>query len=176
MNVSKLDAAKRQLEAAIYLFFRNGDPISTHTLTGAAYEIFETLCDAQGVRSIIAQGLSEMIRPDKQAEVRKKLNDPKNFFKHADKDPKSTLDFNPEVSAIYMWDAIRMYRTLTSEFPKIFKIFTVWFSMKNPDLLSDETIKQTFAGAGKGFDLENRAKFLQDVSVAYDVLEGLGKI
>jgi hypothetical protein len=38
-KVSKLDAAKRQLETVIRLYFSNGDPVSIHTLTAAAYNV-----------------------------------------------------------------------------------------------------------------------------------------
>ena len=41
MNISKLDAAKRQLETAVELFFNHKDPVSIHTLTRAVHEILE---------------------------------------------------------------------------------------------------------------------------------------
>ncbi len=43
VRVTKLDCAKRQIETAIMLFFENHDPVSAHTLTGAAYEILRGL-------------------------------------------------------------------------------------------------------------------------------------
>jgi hypothetical protein len=39
LKISKLDAAKRQLEVAIRLYFYFGDPVAIHTLTAAAYNI-----------------------------------------------------------------------------------------------------------------------------------------
>ena len=36
MNISKIDAARRQLTAT---YFHEADPVSIHTLTSAAYEI-----------------------------------------------------------------------------------------------------------------------------------------
>lgn len=38
-RVAKLDAAKRQLETAIRLYFASADPVSIHTLTAAAYQL-----------------------------------------------------------------------------------------------------------------------------------------
>ena len=45
ITVSKLDAAKRQLETVIRLYFFDGDPVSIHTLTSAV------LGSSLGVRS-----------------------------------------------------------------------------------------------------------------------------
>jgi hypothetical protein len=36
IEVSKIEAANRQLDAAIELLFSDGDPIAVHTLAGAA--------------------------------------------------------------------------------------------------------------------------------------------
>jgi hypothetical protein len=38
-TVTKLEAAQRQLDTAIELWFRDGDAVSIHTLVGAAYQI-----------------------------------------------------------------------------------------------------------------------------------------
>jgi len=38
IKVSKLDAARRQLETAIRLYFSEADPISIHALMSAAYQ------------------------------------------------------------------------------------------------------------------------------------------
>jgi len=43
LKISKLDAAKRQLETAIRLYFNEADPVSVHTLAGAAHTISEIL-------------------------------------------------------------------------------------------------------------------------------------
>ena len=43
MIISKLDAAKRQLEMAIKLYFNDDDPISIHTLASASEEILMKL-------------------------------------------------------------------------------------------------------------------------------------
>jgi hypothetical protein len=42
LPVTKLDAARRQLETAITLWFHEADPVSIHALTGAAHNL---LCD-----------------------------------------------------------------------------------------------------------------------------------
>jgi hypothetical protein len=36
-----LEAARRQITTAIRIYFANGDPVSTHTLAAAAFQIRE---------------------------------------------------------------------------------------------------------------------------------------
>ena len=43
--ITKLDAARRQLDTAIELFFANGDFVSIHALAYAAYTLTRNLCD-----------------------------------------------------------------------------------------------------------------------------------
>jgi hypothetical protein len=54
-KVSKLDAAKRQLETAIRLYFSDGDPVSIHTLTAAAYNILRDVTKQKGVELMLVK-------------------------------------------------------------------------------------------------------------------------
>lgn len=91
--VSKLDAARRQLEHAIRLYFRHGDVVVIHTLTSAAHQILRDLGKAQGVKSIMHDEGMELIKPERRDEVRKIYAKAENFFKHADRDPEEQLKF-----------------------------------------------------------------------------------
>ena len=56
LKVSKLDAAKRQLETAIRLYFSNGDPVSIHTLVAAAYAILHDVTGRKGADPMLIRG------------------------------------------------------------------------------------------------------------------------
>jgi hypothetical protein len=43
LRIGKLDAARRQLQTAIALWFDERDPVAIHTLSVAAYEIVHTI-------------------------------------------------------------------------------------------------------------------------------------
>jgi hypothetical protein len=43
LKLSKLDCARRQLELAIELYFMERDPVSIHTLAGAARQLIEDI-------------------------------------------------------------------------------------------------------------------------------------
>lgn len=142
LYLSKLDVAKRQLETALRLFFHSGDPVSIHTLANASYEILTQLCSAQGVKGILEEGIEKFIREEKRKEVRDKMYEAKNFFKHSRKDPHTNIEFNPELSSFFLWDACRLYRILTSEFTPTMLVFHAWFCLKNKEIiLIEETRK-----------------------------------
>lgn len=56
-KVSKLDAAKRQLETVIRLYFAGRDPVSIHTLTAAAYNIVHDITANRGAEPMIVKDL-----------------------------------------------------------------------------------------------------------------------
>src|ERR1700730_12138153 len=53
MTITKLDAAEREIVAAIQLLFDGGDPIPVYALAAAAREITTTLCEKRGVHSMV---------------------------------------------------------------------------------------------------------------------------
>ena len=66
IEVSKLDAARRQLETAIRLFFYDGDFVSTHTLAAAAFNVLNDLSRrADGDRKSMRDQLLDYI-PDQK--------------------------------------------------------------------------------------------------------------
>ncbi len=48
-EISKVDAARRQLDTSLKLYFQNQDAISIHTLASAAQNILQDLSKRKGV-------------------------------------------------------------------------------------------------------------------------------
>lgn len=135
LKISKLDAAKRQLEIAIRLFFSNGDPVSIHTLTAAAYNVLKDLNKQRGgAPMLIKEKIHNYIIKDKLKEFKKLINKAENFFKHADKNHEATIDFNPDQSELLMLDACFTYSDLSGEFPPLFKLYQVWLMVNHQNL------------------------------------------
>jgi hypothetical protein len=144
ITVSKLDAARRQLETAIQLYFVNGDPVSIHTLTAASYNILRDLNKKRGGSPLIIKELFlVMTKEEHRKEIRDLMNEAENFFKHADRDNESTLDFNPRVSEALIQEACSVYCEISGEYPPLFKLFQGWYMTNNQDLflLTDENKK-----------------------------------
>ncbi len=142
MDISKLDAARRQLDIAILLYFKDADPVSIHTLTAAAHQILIDISRPEGIRSFMKDSALDIIRKDKAKEYLLMINEAENFFKHAEKDQHTLLKFNPLQTESLLMDAVEMYMQHTNEKPVDMSIFRVWFLLKNPEIVSDEIKKQ----------------------------------
>ena len=126
LQVSKLDAARRQLETAIRLYFHEADPVSIHTLTAAGYELLRHLKKKAGGELMLKDWLLEGVKPEFRREVADSLNEAQNFFKHSDRDSSATLDFNPEQTEWLLLDACDAYRKLASELVPALRVYQLW--------------------------------------------------
>ena len=64
MEITTLEAAKRQLRTAVELYFADDDPVSIHTLVGASYQILQDLNKkADGPAMIIKEQSSRIWTP-----------------------------------------------------------------------------------------------------------------
>ncbi len=135
LQISKLDAAKRQLETAIRLYFSNSDPVSIHTLAAAAYNLIKDVNKKRGGKPMLIKELAfDYLNPEGEKIWVKKMKEAENFFKHADRDHGKTLDFRPELTEIFILDACLRYKELTAEFPPLFLTFYSWFRAIHPDM------------------------------------------
>lgn len=142
IETTKIESAKEQLITAINLYFENKSPVSVHTLIRASHEIFDSLCNKQGLeRGVVQQG-SKWIKPEMEKVFWNKIVEAKNFFKHADKDsdPYSKIEWNPEISKHYILDTISLYSRLTKDkLTHEMIAFKIWYRINNPDMWDDTT-------------------------------------
>src|SRR5271156_4459871 len=128
ITITKLDAARRQLETVIRLYFNDEDPVSIHTLVCAAYNLVRDVNKKLGGQPmLIKDDLIEVyVKTEFQEQMRRKLNEPENFFKHADRDHGETIEFNPDASEFMILDAARGYSGITGEWTPLFRVFYWW--------------------------------------------------
>ncbi|MCC6290964.1 hypothetical protein IT398_02770 [Candidatus Nomurabacteria bacterium] len=142
-KISKFKVAEEQLITAINLYFMDASPVSTHTLARAAHEVLDQICAHKKLeRSVVQQGLETLVRVDKKKEFLTKINEARNFFKHADKDPDSegSIEWDPELSSHYILDAVSLYRRITNDkMPCELHSFFLWYRMKNPNMWGGTT-------------------------------------
>lgn len=120
----------------------NGDSVSIHTLVHASHEILYKTAQKKGITSHILDTILSMTREDKRDEFGKKFAEAKNFFKHLYPDPNAVLDFNPEVSSFWLWDACQMYQQLAEKITPKMKLFIAWFNIQHDDLLLESPFKK----------------------------------
>lgn len=132
IKISKIDAVKRQIQCAITLYFNDGDLVSNHTLTAAAYNILLAL--NKGEAWMAKDQIKKYVKDGKEKEVKDLFNRAENFFKHGSRDRDCVLDFNPELTEILLWECCSIYRQLTGESPKEMICFNIWFKIKHDSL------------------------------------------
>lgn len=96
LQITKLDAAQRQLRTAVRLWFHDGDPVSIHTLLAAAHEIIHRLYRNKGLVNLMFD--SDMIKDEHRGDFARVMKAAPNFFKHANNNSDQTLSFNPEIN------------------------------------------------------------------------------
>lgn len=164
LTVSKLDAAKRQLETFIRLYFSSGDPVAMHTLAAAAFNVIRDLNKKRGGAPTIQEKLFDNVRPEHHKSLREKLAEAQNFFKHADRDHDATLEFNPEFAKLIAMDACSKYTELTGESPPLFQIFNGWMMITNQEIFVIP-VEQRFklADVAKTFLPTGKAAYFADM-------------
>jgi hypothetical protein len=140
-EISKLEAAKKQLQTAITLWFCDVDPISAHSLAYAAYEVIQAVSKAKNPNRPDLLLDSTNVRPDQRKAFNEAFRAAGNFFKHGDRDPLATLTFSPEITEIFIYYAIWGFHFSGEKLPDEFTIFEIWIAITLPHMLSEDVRK-----------------------------------
>jgi hypothetical protein len=138
ISVSKVEAARRQLDTAIELWFGEDDPVSVHTLAFAAYEVFHFVSEHRNPnrRDLIFDTF--MIKDEFRRDWNRVIRSHANFFKHADRDPEEVVEFDPDLSEWFILYA-SVGRDLCGEVQtENESIFLWWFQISRPELLTEK--------------------------------------
>ncbi len=164
LTVSKLDAAKRQLEVYIRLYFHSGDPVAQHTLAAAAFGIIRDLNKQRGGTPTLQEWAFQLVRPEQQKLFHDKLSEAQNFFKHADRDHGIMLEFHPDSTEFIALDACSKYAELTGEWPPLFQIFNGWMMLTHQEIFTlPKEHKDQLGSIASTFIPTGRAAYFNDM-------------
>lgn len=144
-KITKFEAARRQLDCAIELWFLDKDPISVHTLAAAAHQIIHDIYQKTGGIGIAGYGLiydSIIIKDEYRKEYVEFVRDHANFLKHADRDPESELEFNSAGSFIFMFYsvlALDLFRLVPNQIESMFINYVI---LAEPNWMSKDYRKK----------------------------------
>jgi hypothetical protein len=137
ITVDKLTCARTQIDTAIDLYFRDGDPVSIHTLACAAFEILKNLNAKRGGKPLLLE-FAFLDKPE-QAGLRKSVIDQmksfQNFFKHADRDPDATKQFRPRLNEYWLFYCIDAYIKIAPVTHNM-AFYNLWFIAMHHDILT----------------------------------------
>jgi len=161
ITITKLDAARRQIDTAIMLYFCNADIISIHTLAYASFCIVRDICDKTDNPASFTKSVKRTIVPEEQSLVFEAVKFAGNYFKHADRDHEQHLTYSPLQYEYILFMAMRMYDAITGELTTQMSVFKVWYLMQYPKSCSDEKLRNSMPIARKIFS-KQRAQFYDE--------------
>jgi hypothetical protein len=170
LKLSKLDCARRQLEMGIELYFMERDPVSIHTLAGAARQLLVDINKHRGGKPLMTEieALKGIVILGKEKELSQLFKKAENFFKHADYDPEAIIDFAPEFNEVVLWEASVKYYELTSETTPVMGAIKIWFAARHPDLFTEgafeqEGFKNRFQSAASWVKSLTKTQFYKEI-------------
>jgi hypothetical protein len=137
--IPRKEAVRGQLEAAIFLWFHDADPVSIHTLVTAARGVIDSIDQENGHKSPVTAWLEAQPKS-----VRERIYAPQNFFKHGrlgtrKKIPAGSQEvvvYPPEFSEMLLMDALASYQRLFNDLKPIMTLFTLRFRVMHPEALA----------------------------------------
>lgn len=129
--VTKLEAAKRQLDTAIKMYFDNEDSLSVHTLAYASFKILFDLYPSFQNDGYSGR-LDELIQQPQLGWSR--FSRTANFLKHADRDPLDELEHHDaEHVEGTIGLAACLYRRIAGDFTPLMRGFDCWTESVHPE-------------------------------------------
>lgn len=164
LQVSKLDAARRQLETAITLYFQFGDPVSIYALAAAACELLGTLAKHYGIeyQLTLETLLKAHVKPEYHQRIKNMRQEPKNFFKHADRDPDAVLNFKTSITELVLLEAVDLYHRTAKEWPPLLRIYRMWWLLQNRDAVLEWPPEAKDALEQMHYDTGQRERFFTE--------------
>jgi hypothetical protein len=159
--ITKTDAAERQLNTAIRLFFENRDHLSSYALAVASREITDAVIQSR-YRELYQRELARvgdplkvplshrkvleiLVKPEFYKDFLKLEHKWQNFLKHADKDPDAEIEpFRTKSLALVIILAIKNYVLLTQHWTTEMAVFFTWFAIAEPQLVKSVPEDVTF--------------------------------
>jgi len=137
INVSKVEAARRQIDVAIRMLFSEEDPVAIHTLAGAAFRILRDLVDKKS-DSYMKKITKSMIKPGMEGKFWRQWNRSTNFLKHADKDPEALLEnIDEEANEGILFIASLYYQDLRHRLTPEMITLVGWYIAMHPEFLRE---------------------------------------
>lgn len=129
MKISKLEAAKRQLDCAIRLYLNDDDLSSAITLSRASFrllwDIYPTIAN-DGFEKPLSKVIEQLGWT--------RFNAIANFLKHADKDPEAQMDPDAVHAKTGIGFSIMLYSRATGAYSPEMKAWETLMTLEQPDV------------------------------------------
>ena len=143
IQLTKLEAARRQINTAIRMYFLDMDAVSTHAVLAGGLQIVSDLAAKKGQQVGFEKFLAPIIE-ERRKEFLLIIREPQNFLKHADREGDDTIiyEYRTGVLEIYLYLAAQSYQTFTGKATPEIKSIITWISFRNPEILIEDEYKK----------------------------------
>ena len=124
------------------MWFMDTDPISTHTLAYAAYEVMHAVSKKRSPDRRWLLFDSKLIKDERRKQVNDALRRHANFFKHGDRDSDAIIVFDPALTESFLVFAIAAFESVGEPLCEEMSIFREWLRIQKPHALSDAESKR----------------------------------
>lgn len=136
ITIDKLEVACRQLNTAISLWFNGGEEVSVHTLACSAHQIVHDINRHRGGKDLLYDSL--LIKDEYRKQANNHLKQHYNFFKHANKDPLGTIEFDPVITEDFIMFTELGLELLGRGPDEVRGAFNIYYFLRNPHLLTNK--------------------------------------
>jgi hypothetical protein len=133
-KIQKIDAACRQLDTAITLWFQESDPVAIHTLACASHQIIHDIIHHHGGHDPLFG--SPYIKAGFKNIAKKHFHKHYHFFKHANRDPNKSIDFHESAPHPFILYSILGIEQLAFKKTPLQSAFMIFFALNNPSILT----------------------------------------
>jgi hypothetical protein len=121
LKLTKIDVAEAQIKAAVRMFFEGAHPVPVYTLANAAREIVATIGELIDVETA-----HQIVAAKHGTTVVKQIRDIANFFKHADRNPRDTIELNETKVELVLELACNDFARVTGGMPIEAQVYEAW--------------------------------------------------
>lgn len=139
-RLTKLEAAKRQIQTAIDLYFVHGDLISVMTLSGAAEELCGNILARDSKKNILKIMWEEAAKRGldlTERDLYNRASAMRNALKHAKDPAEDVFMFDDEAAVLMLVRAVINYQLTGHELSDEMEKFVVW--VRTHGLLIDKS-------------------------------------
>ncbi len=136
--IKKIDAARRQLDTSITLWFHESDTVAIHVLACSAHQIIHDINQHRGGPELLFDSI--VIKDEFRGLAKRCLHKPYNFFKHAnnDPDPEGVIELNAFASESFIIYASMGLEFLGIKPNSIRTAFTIYQVFHTPDIFTEQ--------------------------------------
>ena len=139
IRITRIEAAQRQLETALELWFAGGEPVSIHSLAARAHQLVHDLNRKSNGPELLFD--SSVIKQESKKKIVAMMKECQNFFKHADfrKGNKGdAIEFDPTtLSETFFLMTIKGMGYLGYVPTPLHTAFMAWATVHRSEWLSD---------------------------------------